>query len=215
MRILISSILVALILGPFVVEQLVGPTKDLVIKEGGIIETLSAIGYFLCLAVLLIKGGFSLLIHKWYFHVVLLLLGFRELDFDKRFTMMGILKSRFYLSPEVPLYQKMIGVSVIVLVLIILYKITKNHLHTLFSGLKSRELLPLCVSIAIFLIVISKSIDGLPRKMASFGVSISDRASSFAGSIEEIFEFGIPVFFLIALWAYFGQNDRHKHINLN
>ena len=66
------------------------------IEEGGVIETLSVFGYFLCVLLMLLKGKWPYIKKYNYFLILVILLGFRELDFHKRFTTMGIFKSKFY-----------------------------------------------------------------------------------------------------------------------
>ena len=48
---------------------------------------------------------------------------------------MGILKSRFYLSAEVPLVEKIIGLFVVLLLLWAVIKIIKNHFASTLAGL--------------------------------------------------------------------------------
>jgi len=84
-------------------------------KEHGVIENLSA--FFLALS-----AGVTFIVwtkHKQKISLalsfLLLCACFRELDFHKEFTTMSILKSRFYLSPDVLITEKVIGAIVILL----------------------------------------------------------------------------------------------------
>ena len=90
------------LLAAFVVN--LGPTEaKALMSDTGPIERASALGYFLCAGYMLLAGGRDFARKYSYIIVLVALCGCRELDFDKRFTTMGILKSRFYLSSEVPL----------------------------------------------------------------------------------------------------------------
>ena len=91
------------------------------IEEGGVIETLSVFGYFLCVLLILLKGKWAYIKKYNYFLILIILFGLRELDFDKRFTTMGILKSKFYLSNSVPVTEKLIGLLVIAILLYIFF----------------------------------------------------------------------------------------------
>ena len=59
--------------------------------------------------------------------VLVTLFGCRELDFDKAFTTIGILKSRFFVSPDVPLGEKLAGFIVISILIWSVYKILSQH----------------------------------------------------------------------------------------
>ena len=79
------------------------------IKEDGVIETLSVLGYFAAASLILVKGQWSYIIKYYYFFIIIIMFGLRELDFHKKFTTMGIFKSKFYLSSQVPIIEKIIA----------------------------------------------------------------------------------------------------------
>lgn len=178
---------------------------DLLIKEGGIIETLSALGYFLIAGYLIYKGGLAFLRTRGYFVLLVLLFGMRELDMDKQFTTMGIFKSRLYLNPDMPLGDKLLGVAVILLLFWILFKLFRNHGRAFLKGLRNGNAESIGAGIAMALIAVSKTLDGLPRKLESLGFA-GGRALTYQFSVlEEVLEFGIPVFILLAFDIYFRK----------
>ncbi|MGD9687109.1 MAG: hypothetical protein AB7U43_09075, partial [Desulfobacter sp.] len=77
-------------------------TRKAFLGEDGPVEIASAALYFVCCAYALLRGGGAFLKKYPYFVVIPLLFGMRELDFDKRFTTIGVLKSKFYVSPLEP-----------------------------------------------------------------------------------------------------------------
>jgi len=145
------------------------------IKEGGIIETLSVVGYFLCVVFIVIKGGWTYIKKYYYFFILIILFGLRELDFDKRFTTMGIFKSKFYVSSSVPMIEKVMGLLVIAVLLYIVVSIFKNHSQGFFS--KIRQLSPVHIgSLITFLtIVFAKSIDGIARKLGYLNIFMDEQ----------------------------------------
>lgn len=153
--------------------------RDFWINEGGIVETLSAFGYFVCAALMLLLGGWAFVKKYHYSFLLVLLFGMRELDFDKRFTTMGIFKSKFYASSDVPMIEKVIGFLVIALFLYIVFRLLKDHLkHFILSVLK---LSPVHVAIffAMSFVFISKTIDGIARKLGGFGITIERESSIY------------------------------------
>ncbi len=177
------------------------------IKEGGIVESLSVLGYCLCVAMMIIKGKLPYL--KKYSSLVLLpiLFALRELDFDKRFTTMGIFKGKFYFNDAAPIGEKIIGLLVIVLLLFIVYRIITRHGKTFFDGLKHRTPLAYGVLSVLLALIISKFIDGIGRKLSALGITISDQFSGNMELLEEMLELGIPILIMATLVIYFS----HKH----
>ena len=154
-----------------------GPTEaKLLLGETGPIERASALGYFLCAGYMVLLGGRDFVKRYAYIVVLVVLFGCRELDFDKRFTTMGILKSRFYISSDVPLLEKMIGLIVIALLLWAVINIVKNHLTSTLASLAILNERAVGVVMIFVLLVVSKSIDGLARKLKPFGIETSHKS---------------------------------------
>lgn len=173
------------------------------IKEGGIIETLSAIGYFVAALFILLKGKWSYISRYYYFFILIILFGLRELDFHKKFTTMGIFKSKFYLSNSVPLFEKFIGLLVILLVLYMFVSIINNHSKGFFIKIKKISPVHIGLLITFFLLFFSKTIDGLGRKLAKLNISIDEQTSIYFNLIEEVLELGIPLLIIATLIIYF------------
>ena len=189
-------LLVAAIGMVFVAEQLSPEMTTKVMKEGGWIETASWVAYFV--------AGFFLLIQtlrkpsRWSMLVLTLCLGMRELDFDKRFTTMGIFKSRFYFSAEVPVLEKLIGVVVTALLVTSLFFLVKTHLVPFFKKIKAGEGPSLSFLFSGGLLVFAKSIDGFSRKLEPLGIVPSDAMNHAMESIEEVFELAAALLIVVA-----------------
>lgn len=179
-------------------------TRDAIVKEGGAVESLSAIGYFIC-AILLFLIGRN---HKsyWYLMLVLFAFGLRELDFHNRFTTMSLLKTKFYVSPDVPVMEKIIGAAVILLLLYSFFHLIKNHFRDLMSAIKQMEPYAIGAFFGIFLLFLTETLDGLARKLASIDITIGNDMNRLSSNIEEILELGIPLMFMIAIMARFRKS---------
>ena len=189
------------LLAAFVVY--LGPTEaKALMGEAGPIERSSALGYFLCTGYMLLAGGRDFARKYAYIIVLVALFGCRELDFDKRFTTMGILKSRFYLSSEVPLLEKVIGLLVIALLLWAVISIVKNHLTSTLANLAKLNERAVGVVMIFVLLAVSKSIDGLARKLKPFGIETSQQVSFLASSVEEVMELGIPILMIAVFHSW-------------
>ena len=179
--------------------------EHILLTESGLIERASAFGYFACAAFMLARGGQQFLRYRAYFAVLVTLFGCRELDFDKAFTTIGILKSRFFVSPDVPLGEKLAGFIVISILIWSVYKILSQHFKSFLSDLRERTPEAIGVAIVFFLLAFSKSIDGLPRKLQPLGIEVSAETNAFFGALEEVLELGIPVYIALVAHAWFKR----------
>ncbi|MFP4161398.1 MAG: hypothetical protein ACLFMW_07280 [Ectothiorhodospira sp.] len=178
---------------------LTGEARDLWLKEWGIVEVASALGYAACLALIAWRRH---VIALWPFVVMIGFFMLRELDFDKQFTTMGIFKSRFYISPEVPLMEKLVGGAILLGLVLTGILILRRYTRPLLSGLRTGSAVAWGGLLAFGGLVLAKSIDGLPRKLDAIGIGITDQTARHAGGFEEVLELGIPLIILLALMAY-------------
>ncbi len=178
------------------------------IKEGGIIETLSVVGYFLCVVFILLKGGWSYIKKYYYFFILIILFGLRELDFDKRFTTMGIFKSKFYVSGSVPMIEKFMGLLVIAVLLYFIVSIFKNHSQGFASKIKKLSPVHVGALITFLTMVFSKSIDGIARKLGYLNIIMDEQTAGCFEVLEEVLELGIPLLILATLFIYFSKKSK-------
>lgn len=190
-----------------IVSEFISPaTANALLKEGGWIETASWISYFVAAALILVL--MLRFPNRWCLAVATMLLGMRELDFDKRFTTMGIFKSRFYGSEEVPLGEKLIAALITAAIVVTLFFVIKEHLLPFIKRIGKREGASWSVLLAGGLLVFAKSIDGLSRKLEPFGIEPSDAVNRIAGSVEECFELSAAL--LIVVGAAGALRQRSK-----
>jgi len=180
------------------------------IKEGGIIETLSAIGYFVAALLILLKGKWAYIKQYHYFFMLIIMFGLRELDFHKKFTTMGMFKSKFYLSSDVPMSEKFIGLLVVLLLLYIIITIFRNHSKGLWSKIKTFSPVHVGVLIIFMVLFFSKAIDGLSRKLGQLNIVIEQQTSDNFEVIEEVLEMGIPLLIIATLIIYFSREQYEK-----
>jgi hypothetical protein len=164
-------------------------------SEQGWVEVLAAASYVLCAAYFVARPERAQL---WPYTALMLLFAARELDFDKRFTEVGVLKGSFLFSPLVPTHQRLVGGAILLLAVYVLYWIVRHHATPFIKSLFKGDLAAFGWAIALVLLVGSKAIDGLPRKAADFGMTVSTEVEIFAWALEEVMELGIAAYILIA-----------------
>jgi hypothetical protein len=82
-----------------------------------------------------------------------------------------------------------------------------RHLKEFLSGLKNYSVVSIGIFMAIVLIVVSKSLDGLCKKFKEFDVEISNQTCMHLTALEEILELGLPIILILTVIAYFNQKD--------
>ena len=177
--------------------------RAMVLKEGGLIETISALLYLVCAGHML---SWAHRARAWPYVVLMILFAMREADFDKRFTEVGVLKGKFLFSPLVPMHQKLIGGAVIALALYVVYTIVRRDGWHFVRALRDRSIEAWGWAIAIGLVFVSKSLDGLGRKLADVGITIHPLVDLHAGALEEILELGIGIFIFLACRLMFKRS---------
>lgn len=179
-------------------------SRALYLKEGGVIETVSAVSYLVCAAYMLMWAGRA---RAWPYIVLMVLFAMREADFDKRFTAVGVLKSKFLFSPLVPVHHKVMGAAVILLTLYVLYTVVRRDGRWFLQALRARWIDAWGWAVAMVLIVVSKGLDGLDRKLAGFGIQIDPVLDIHTGAAEEILELGIGLFIFLACRLFFARPE--------
>lgn len=175
-------------------------------KEDGLVEQLSPILYGACILLILAMGGIRFGFTRGRSLVLMLFaLTLRELDFHVRFTTMSITKLKFYLSDTVPLHEKVPAIIVIGLLGWLALTLLRTYTRPVLKGLMRLEPASVATVIALMLIALSEWLDGVRRYLEMFGITLDRRAINWVGAIEETVELGIPVFALLAIWAYFGM----------
>jgi large-conductance mechanosensitive channel len=175
------------------------------IKEGGVIEKLSVVGYLAAAMVMIVKGGLPYIIKYFYFFIPVLLFAMRELDFHKKFTTMGMFKSKFYLSSSVPFTEKFIGFLVIVFLVYLIIKIINNHAKDFLRSLQAFSAVHVGVALIFLTLFFAKAIDGLDRKLELLNITITEETSTTFEVIEEVLEMGIPLLIIATVMSYFLQ----------
>ena len=180
-------------------------SKKFFIKEGGLIESATALGYFCCIAIIVYRGRFEYIRRYYYIFLLIIFFMLREMDFDTKFTTTGIFKLRFFTSATVPLFEKIIGVILVILLLYILFTLIHRHFKDFLLNLKKRNTIGMGVLSTCGLLALSQSLDGLDRKLKGLGIAISHQTSLHANAMEEIAELGIPIMMFLTLSAYFRK----------
>ncbi len=153
--------------------------------ESSPIQVFSVIGYFLAaFAALLLhkKGSISYGINA---AIILIAMALRELDFHCRFTTMGIMKTRFYISDIVPVTEKVIATIILLSVLYVVIRFAWKNSHAFIKAVKEKNSPALLALNGLVFTIASKIIDS--------------NNTLFLSILEETLEFSIPFFFLLAL----------------
>lgn len=175
-----------------------------IFKEDHSIEILSAL-LLVVPALLWLAWGRERRRH-WHIPAILLLMAMRELDFDKQFTTEGLLQLRLY-SGGAPVWEKAVGAAAVALILLCGWRLLVLNLPRWWRGLRAGDTTCWLVGGAALLLVVSKSLDGLDRKLAGFGIMLQPGQGALADRFEELLELGLAVLLVQAV-ACFARRDR-------
>lgn len=188
-----------LIAVPFLFET--EEMREFYVSEGGPVQILSAAGYLIVMVTLVREMSWRALSERWYLVAIPLAMCLREMDFHAHLTTYSITKTSLYTSAEVPLAEKLFGVSIFAVLGAAFFLLAKNHLRAFREGLRSGDPTALGIAAAIACMVVSKALDGAASNLDFLGLDIELTYLSVA--VEEVLELGVPMFLAIAAFATF------------
>lgn len=165
-------------------------------QEGGIIETLTVAFYGIVLvaAIAVVLGGNKA---AGLIGLLALLMGLREMDAHKAFTTYGVFKTRLYVSPDVPLAEKLIAGFVVVALVVLVVVAIRASWRTLARGAgRAGVTLMALGAFGLFL----KEVDGIPRQLRKAGMALNPDVLAISKALEEIGEMGLPILLGLALF---------------
>ncbi len=197
LALIIGCLLLALAFSLVMGEQALALTR-----EGGVIETLTVFLYAGVLVVALfarMRGEVA----AGLIALAALLMGLRELDAHKAFTTYGLFKTRLYVSPDVPLVEKLLAGLVVLALLVLLVLAIRSAWH-------SKSIRRSAAAITLFAVggfgIFLKEMDGLPRQLRKMGMLLQDDMMAISKAVEETGELGLPLLLALALWQLRSVN---------
>lgn len=127
----------------------------------------------------------------------------READLHKAYTVMSIEKIKFYLSPDVPVIQKILGGIVLLgCIGLILHLAQLCHRYFYRQG-GLRTPVGQVLLLPVLMLPASKIIDRFASQVYEiFGVRLPVTLGQVVSSLEEGIEMAMPVLFIVALMLY-------------
>lgn len=168
-------------------------------REGGGIETASALLYVYVATVWLRRRSPADWRALWHIPVILLFAAAREFDLDKSLTSVGILKSNLYLTDQAPVWERLAGAAVLLLLAVSVVRLVRVHGRSFLRGLAAGDVGALTVAVAVATAGFAKSIDGLARKLRPFDVTLDPGFNARVVMAEEVLELLIPFLLLYAV----------------
>lgn len=185
----------------FSLDLLTQEQVSLIFKEGHSVEVMSAVLILTAALLWFCLGAARGQSGQWHIPVILLLMAMRELDFDKRFTSEGVLQLRLYSGPS-PLWEKLIGAAVVALIVICGLRLLVLNVPRWWRGLRMGAATSWLIAGAGMLLVVSKTLDGLGRKLASLGVYIDPAKGQLASRAEELLELAMAIMLVQAVICF-------------
>ncbi len=174
----------------------------LLIKENGIIENATVVFYIAGAIASWMYAKRTILERGLSIGLMLILLALRELDFQKRFTAISITKIKFYVSPDIPLLEKIFVCTIVFFILIFIFSFVIKNSKALLRGFRNRKDWAISAMSGLLFLFFSKLIDSGRRILTKSLDIINYEYDNVLKTTEETAELAIPVFFLIAIIQY-------------
>lgn len=198
----VFCLMVSMVLTCAAIDLILYGSLQSILHENHSVETLTVVFYIMAVvAWLMLSPKDEDYRRNWHIPVILALMAMRELDFDKRFTTEGILQLRLYSGPA-PLIEKLIGAAVVILILICAFRLLLINVPKWLRGLKEGAATSWLVALAGVLLVSSKSLDGIGRKLEPFGIKLSQETLIITTDAEEFFELTLAMALVMAVLYY-------------
>ena len=203
-------------------SQLPEAVRTAVIEEGGPVESASGVLYLLLAAGLaatalrrgldgepsrspgvvdpLLAGGCAAV------------LAARESDWHNGWTTMGVLKTRFYVSPEVSAVEKAAAAAVLAAVGVLLAATAWRCGRPLADRLRASEPAAWLTAVGIWLLPLSKAMDSLPGILKKSVGELPAAAAATFRATEEVAELAAPAMLAAALAASVAGASRRKDV---
>ena len=127
----------------------------------------------------------------------------READLQKAFTVMSIEKIKFYLSPDVPVMQKLIGGLVFLAIIALIIHLARLCWQFFFRQGGLRTAVGQVLVLPVLMLPVSKVVDRFSNVLReTFGIILPSGVGQFIAAFEEGMEMAMPVLFIVALLLY-------------
>jgi hypothetical protein len=192
----------AIIITAFSIAVLPYDIIDALREESGPLENGTVLAYAVCAVMALIYAQKGLWRSGVNGCMIFTAFALRELDFHKRFTVMSVTKTKFFVSPDVTLTAKLISGVILTALITLLFLLVKNNFTKLLSGIKTHEKWAFSAVTGIALLPMSVVLDSTRRWLTDLGVELLDTQQLIFGFSEDLVELAIAVFFLMAFFQW-------------
>ena len=205
-------------IGVYSTSDLPRSQKNMLLKEGGIVESASVWLYVITgLALLAIgiqqwirqrsleqNGSVATTrlgpMHPWLLAGIVFCFAARELDLNKRLNGLSVMKIRYFTSSEVGLFEKLVVFVILATIALVVIRVFVIYHRKIIFRFKNGHLAGVLPVLAVLLIAFSKGLDSGVGSLSRNGVlQLEAWQKQGVAAAEEMSEFLIPVLFLSML----------------
>ena len=191
--------LFAVLTAMFLIWLMPPAQQEQFLMENGPVELFSALGYLVCIALIVGLMGLRTALKYWYVCLLLIALTLRELDMDKAPFSAGLLKSKQYFDPMIPVFEKAMALAILIVLATAIIITVRNHFSAWLAGLLRLDGLAWCIFGSLGFAATTKLADGIGRKLGALNIHASTEFLSLAFIYEEVGEAGIPIMIALAI----------------
>ncbi len=200
-----AALLILALLGFIVALQFFDTVTRLrILREGSYVELSSAILWLACgvAYTCLARQGLRM---EWHRMSLLLLAGFRELDFHVRFTGESIFNGGTYSHAHISTGYRVYSVIAVMLIAATLVRTATCDGRCFLTSILRGERVARLLACALVLLAVAKTIDGLRGRAEDLDFALPWAVFELAETAEEVLELGGPAIVAIAITVAWQQ----------
>lgn len=186
-----------------------GDIRHLTIKENGFLENSQVVLYIMGALISFVYFRQKIWERGAGGAIILVFCALRELDFQTKFTAVSITRTKFYFSPIIPVFTKILGGAVVLFMIMTIVIFIRQNAGDFLRALKRQERSAHYVLLAIILFPIAVLTDASLRYLKHFKIATGETVRLLKTVSEELLELAIPLLLVLALLKY-GTAVPHK-----
>lgn len=194
-------------------------------RENGPVENLTLVMYIVSIACILYSGRSILTVKtRVAITVVLGYMFMREADLHKSISTQSILKSKFWLSSQIPLTDKLLALAILVPIFLAVFYLISKYVRKWWQDLCHKDSYAVGILVFLVALVISKIFDRSLNMMTEiWGWRFETWVYALVSGQEEFLECILPLLLMVSFYQYRetystftrgGERARHAFVSV-
>lgn len=171
-------------------------------SERGAYEVFSPLLWFVLAVLCLVKVQFQFST-RVLSALAALMLGLREMDLHKSLFEMSFIKTNFYKSSDIPVTDKLLGFTLLLVMIYVLVALAKRFYKVLRNIKQDLDISYIYVMLTVGIAALSKILDRMTSQLNElFDIQLIRSTQLAIMTAEESFEMLLPILLIVAVLTY-------------